>query len=410
MLLYGARQVGKTWLLKEFGKNNFEQFVYIDLEKNSIAREAFAQQLEPAAILPKLERIVGQKIEVGKTLLILDEIQASNRALASLKYFNEDMAQLAVIAAGSLLGVAVNREGYSAPVGNVDALTLYPMSFDEFLNACGYSELVAETQESFATMQATPFHQQLLDIYADYLLVGGMPEAVASYADNKNYDDYLHIQNMINDLYIADMAKYALPYETAKIRDVWISVPAQLAKTNHKFQYKIIKSGARASQYSCALAWLVTAGLINACQRVHDAAAPLSLNAEPDAFKIYLGDTGLLSARVGMTPQMTVAQAGQLNSLQGAFTENYVMQALVASGKTPYYWESSGVAQLDFLLQEATGDIIPVEVKSSTNTRSKSLGVFTEKYKPPYSVRISPKNFGFEGGIKSVPLYAAFCL
>ena len=410
LLVYGARQVGKTYLLKEFGAANFKSIVYFDLEKQADARAAFEGDLSPRIIMSNLSQVTGRSIDISNTLIVFDEVQASNRALASLKYFCEEMPEAYVAAAGSLLGVAVNREGYSAPVGKVDTLTLPPMTFDEFLSALGQERLAKGIRESYERNEAYFLHDRALDLYRAYLLVGGMPEAVRIYSETGDFDAVSRVQDTILNLYIADMAKYAQPYETARIIEAWKSVPAQLAKENRKFQYKTVRSGGRASQYETALAWLEAAGLVNRCVQVTSGRLPLALHENRTAFKIYLADTGLLSALMRIRPSMLFDEEGRRELDAGAVTENYVAQALVAQGLSLAYWASQGKAEVDFVIDLGSSKAIPLEVKSSSNVRSKSLSVYRDKYAPPYALRLSTKNFGFENGMRSIPLYAAFCL
>lgn len=410
LLLYGARQVGKTYLLKEFGANSFTQMEYFDLEKDQLARAAFSGGLAPEAVLANLSQVVGHNIDVQNTLIVFDEIQASNPALASLKYFYEEMPQAYVVAAGSLSGVAVNREGYSAPVGKVDTMTLHPMTFNEFLCATGNESLVEGISQAYQKNEAYFLHERALELYRSYTLVGGMPEAVAVFAHDEDYRETARIQEAIIDLYVADMAKYAQPYETARILEAWRSIPSQLAKENKKFQYRTIRSGARASQYDAALSWLNTAGLVNTCIQITSAHLPLAAHENRSAFKVYMADTGLLSAAMRIRPAMLFDEDYRKTFDAGALTENYVAQSLTANGFDLHYWMSSGTAEVDFVIEGSTATAVPIEVKSSGNVRSKSLSVYREKYSPDCSVRLSTKNFGFENGIKSVPLYAAFCI
>lgn len=410
LLMYGARQVGKTYLLKEFGARNFEEVAYFDLEKQADARAAFQGNLAPETIVSNLSQVSGRSIDVSRTLIVFDEVQASNRALASLKYFYEDMPEACVVAAGSLLGVAVNREGYSAPVGKVDTYTLHPMTFDEFLRAVGQGALVEGIRNGFERDEPYFLHERALDLYRTYVLVGGMPEAVLVYDETKDFNEVAAVQDNILDLYVADMAKYAQPFETPRIVEVWRSMPAQLAKENKKFQYKTVRSGGRASQYETALAWLETAGLVNRCVQIVSGQLPLSLHENRDAFKMYLADTGLLSARMQVRAAMLFDEEGRKELDAGALTENYVAQVLTSRGFDLLYWVSQGKAEVDFVIDVGMQKAVPIEVKSSRNVRSKSLSVYREKYEPPYAIRLSTRNFGFEGGVKSVPLYAAFCL
>lgn len=410
LLLYGARQVGKSYLIQAFAREHFDDAVSFDLERQSAARAAFAGDLTPSRVLSNLEQVAGRRIDPANTLIVLDEVQASNRALASLKYFEEDLPGSYLIAAGSLLGVAVHREGFSAPVGKVETLTLLPMTFDEWLDANGRSEMREAIEESFSRGVSYDLHEEALDLYRAYVLTGGMPEAVATYADSDDFAEVTRVQRQILDLYVADMAKYAEPLETARIREVWNSIPAQLAKENHKFQYKVVRSGGRSNQYASALDWLETAGLVNRCVRVTSGQVPLKMQEDRSSFKIYLADTGLLSAMMEVPAAVMFDEEGRRLLDAGALTENYVAQNLVAGGFVPRYWTSKRTAEVDFVIEDGTAKAIPVEVKSSGNVRSRSLSVYREKYEPRRAIRLSTRNFGSDGGIDSIPLYAAFCL
>lgn len=410
LLVYGARQVGKSYLINAFAHRAFESSVTFDLERQSAARAAFEGDLTASHIVHNLEQVAGRHIDPRTTLIVLDEVQASNRALASLKYFDEQLPGAYVIAAGSLLGVAVNREGFSAPVGKVQTMTLLPMTFDEWLEATGHQTMAAGIEECYRSMVPYDLHEQALDCYRAYVLTGGMPEAVAVYADSGDYARVSDVQHQILDLYIADMAKYAQPLETARIREAWNSVPAQLAKENHKFQYKVVRSGGRASQYAVALDWLEMAGLVNRCVRITSGQVPLKMQEDRSSFKIYLADTGLLAAMMEVPVGVMFDEVGRRLLDAGALTENYIAQNLVAGGFVPRYWTSQRTAEVDFVIEDGGSKAIPVEVKSSDNVRSRSLSVYRQKYQPRRVIRFSTRNFGSEGGIESIPLYAAFCL
>ena len=409
LLMYGARQVGKTHLLKEFGRSSYDDVAYFDLERDASAREVFEAALDPSDIAEKLGRVRGTPIDAGRTLLVLDEAQASNRALASLKYFCEELPELAVVAAGSLLGVAVNQTGYTMPVGKVETYTLRPLSFDEYLRALGRRQYIDEIRECYRDDKPSPLHGELTDLFWQYLVLGGMPEPLARFAESGDMGGSVELQGAILDLYAADMAKYATPAETARIRDVWASIPSQLARENKKFQYKAVRSGGRAATYESAISWLSTAGLVTRCQRVGDARIPLRMQEDAGAFKIYLCDTGLLCRFAGLGYQLVMSAANRAFLDLGGIVENYVAQALTANGIAPRYW-TSNTAEVDFVVEDGSVQPVPLEVKSSENVRSRSLSSYREKYTPRVSMRLSPKNFGFAGGVKSVPLYAAFCI
>ncbi|MDR1653597.1 MAG: ATP-binding protein [Prevotellaceae bacterium] len=406
----GARQVGKTFGLLEFGKRYYQNVVYLNFENNNDLHNVFERDLNPMRIVRELSVKSGETIFENDTLLIFDEIQACERALTSLKYFCEDAPGYHIAAAGSLLGVTLNRQKFSFPVGKIDKITLYPLDFEEFLWALGKRNGAEMIRECFETNSFFSAHNEFLDLYKTYLLVGGMPFVVSEYIKNQDFMQVYNLQKNINDAYIADMVKYALPTETNKILAAYNSVPAQLAKENHKFQYKIIKTGARALEFENSLEWLQTAGIARKCVKTSDGKFPLELFAHHNSFKIYLSDTGLLSSKYNLSPNIVMSDLSGFENVKGALAENYVFSALTANAYSPFYWESEGKAELDFVIQNREGKIIPIEVKSSEHNRAKSLMQFVGKYKPDYSIKIQAKNFGFENGIKSVPLYAAFCI
>ncbi|MCL1975777.1 MAG: ATP-binding protein [Firmicutes bacterium] len=415
LLLYGARQVGKTYIIREFGKNHYNKIAYINLETDPLANTWFDGNIEPARILLLLEAHLKTRIIPHETLIIFDEVQSCERALTSLKYFNEMAPQYHIAAAGSLLGVAIKREKYSFPVGNVDSKTLHPLTFKEFLWSQGEEILVEEIKAAFETN--TPLHESLhqraLYLYKIFLVVGGMPASVLEYTDTASLITVPGVQNRIINDYIADMAKYATDSEAIKIRAAYNSIPAQLAKDNRKFQFKVIQRGGSNAIFGEALDWLETAKVVNKCYNVSTPEIPLNVYKDFTNFKLYLGDTGLL-AMTSKTPPEIVLNLGEMdNRFLGAIAENYVAQHFAASEKSLLYWrsdsKSGGQAEIDFVLQEG-GNVIPVEVKAGEHVRSRSLNVFVKKYAPPYSIRVSCKNFGFKNGIKSVPLYAVFCI
>jgi len=411
LLVYGARQVGKTHTLNEFGERYYKDIAYVNLETNKAVSSYFAENIEPERIVRFLETEVRRQIVPGETLIILDEIQACERALTSLKYFNESAPEYHIVCAGSLLGVAVNREKYSFPVGNVDSLTMFPMDFEEFLWALDEDRLCEEIKHSFETNEPFPaaMHEKALELYRLYLIVGGMPQATLTYAERGSLIPVPDVQNKIMNDYIADMAKYASNAESVKIRAAYDSIPVQLAKDNKKFQYKLAQRGGTATIFGAAIDWLQFAGIVLKCERIEHGTIPLSVYRDLAGFKLYMGDVGLLTMKSGI-PQQTVLAAGETdNNFLGAISENYVAQAFAAKRYGLYYWATDNQAEMDFVLQKDE-DVIAVEVKAGLRTKSKSLAVFTGKYKPAYSIRISSKNFGFGNNIKSVPLYAVFCV
>ncbi|PKM56993.1 MAG: ATPase [Firmicutes bacterium HGW-Firmicutes-20] len=410
LLINGARQVGKTYSALTFGKSHYRNTVYFNMEDSKEITAIFERDLNPERIVRELSAKIGQTIFKEETLIIFDEIQSCERALTALKYFCEEAPEYHIIAAGSLLGVALNREKFSFPVGKVEMITLYPLDFEEFLWATDnrkIRDLICESFEAFAPLS---LHETAMDLYKTYLVVGGMPRSVTEYIETRDFDFVMVAQKTLNDSYIADMAKYATPHETTKIMAAWSSVPAQLAKENHKFQYKIIKSGARAYDYEIPLDWLKAAGIINKCIRIQEGKMPLSAYADNGSFKLYMADTGLLCSKFDIRANIILDNPVSFHGFKGALTENYVMQALVTTGFMPYYWSSPGKAELDFVFQDRQGNVIPLEVKSAENVKAKSLKLFMSLHKPPYGIRVSAKNFGFENNIKSIPLYGVFCL
>lgn len=410
LILYGARQVGKTYTILSFGKENYKNVAYINFEDNTEISKIFEQNLEVERIIQELSVKLGITILEEDTLIFFDEIQACERALTSLKYFAESKTKYHVVAAGSLLGIAINRQKYSFPVGKVKMLTLYPLDFEEFLWALDKKDLANMIRQAFSEDKEFSLHSLANEYYRLYLAIGGMPRAILEYKEKQDMDFVTAILKDINNSYIADMAKYATSTETTKIMAVYNIISAQLAKENKKFQYKLIKSGARAYEYETAINWLNASGIINQCTKIKEGKLPLSAFIEPESFKIYMSDVGLLCNKFGIPTNIVIVENDNMNDFKGALAENYVCNSLVQCGLKPYYWESNGKAEVDFVVQDKEGNIIPIEVKSSIHTRSKSLNVFKSLYKIPYSIRISTKNFGFENNIKCIPLYSVFCL
>jgi predicted AAA+ superfamily ATPase len=409
LLITGARQVGKTYSALTFGKTEYENTAYLNLESSLESRKVFEGDLDAKSIIRGISVAAGESVSEDSTLIILDEVQRSERALASLKYIQENAPGYHIIATGSLLGVAVDRSEYSFPVGKVEMKTMYPMDMEEFLWATGNRKLSEMINESFIDAVPMPFHEKAMELYRTYLAVGGMPEAVSEFLRTGDHDFVVSVQNKLNGSYLADIAKYSLPSETVRTIDIWSSIPSQLARENKKFQYGSVKPGARSRDYWTSIAWLAAAGTVNICRRVTDGRLPLNIYADGGSFKIYIMDTGLLSSRYGI-PMNRILHSEVSGELRGAMAENYVMQALVSNGIRPYYWSSPGKAELDFVFQDIRGDIVPVEVKSADSSRSKSMSVFVSKYDVPYVIRISSRNMGYENGILSVPLYAAHCI
>jgi len=415
LLLHGARQVGKTHIIREFGKEHYKNTAYVNLETDPIASSWFDDNIEPMRIVMLMEAHIKARIVPEDTLIIFDEVQSCERALTSLKYFNENAPQYHIAAAGSLLGVAIKREKYSFPVGNVDSKTLYPFTFEEFLWSQGEDILAEEIKAGYETSTALhpSLHKRASELYKIYLIVGGMPASILEYTNTDSLVTVPGVQNKIINDYIADMAKYASAGETIKIRAAFNSVPAQLAKENRKFQYKVIQKGGSSTIFGEAIDWLETAKVVNKCYNLTTPEIPLNVYKDFTNFKLYMSDTGLLTM-TSRTPQEIILNLGEAdNRFLGAIAENYVAQHFAAREKSLFYWKSDskngGQAEIDFVLQDGA-NVIPVEVKAGERVVSRSLSVFKTKYDPPYSIRISGRNFGFENEIKSVPLYAAFCI
>lgn len=410
LIIDGARQVGKTYITFSFGKKYYKNTVYFNFENAKDLAKIFEKDLNSDRIIKELSAFSGNTILKKDTLIIFDEIQACEKALTSLKYFYEENQDYDIICAGSLLGVALNRENYSFPVGKVEILRMYPMDFEEFLWALNENILAQMIREHFNLNEQFSLHDKAMEYYKKYLVVGGMPRVVLDYIETENFDFVYSSQKNLNDSYIADMAKYATPYETVKIMNAFNSIPAQLAKENKKFQYKVIKSGARANEYEVPIEWLLSSGVINKCIKVTEGKFPLKAYSEPSSFKIYLADTGLLCSKFEIPANIILYGNDKFLEFKGALTENYVCSSLVMNNYTSYYFEKNQTLEIDFIIQDKEGNIIPVEVKSSEHVRATSLNNYIKKYSPKYSIRISGKNFGFENGIKSVPLYAVFCI
>lgn len=410
LLLFGARQVGKTYLLEQFAKENYENFALLNFEEDPRLAQAFEGSLEPKAIVSNLAQIIGLPLEMKNMLYVFDEIQAASRALTALKYLQESDFPHPVVAAGSLLGVTVSKKELSMPVGKVNTMTLHPMTFDEFMLATGHELMLEGIRKSYASRTAYALHGQAIDLYRVYLLVGGMPEAVKAYADTGDIREAVSVHRDILTLYLADMAKYAQsPTEVARARDVWQSLPAQLAKENRKFQYKQVRHGGRSSQYEGALEWLLAAGLITRVPRVSSGQVPLGMQEDRGSFKVYANDVGLLATMSGIPASALFDERGRAALDAGGITENYVVQQLVAREIPCRYWTSEGKAEVDLVIEDGSSKAIPIEIKSTENVKSKSLSVYRNKYEPKRVIRVSPRNFG-EGDVESIPLYAVGCL
>ena len=411
LILQGARQVGKTYSILEFGRTRYENVAYFNFETNSGLAKTFDESISPDYLIPILSHISGQTIVREKTLIIFDEIQLCERALTSLKYFCEEAPDYHIIAAGSLLGVAVNRSRFSFPVGKVDMKTLYPMDLEEFMLALGEDALVREIRHSFETDTPMPsaLHEAAMGLYRQYLVVGGMPECVTQFVQTHDYVLVRHIQDTILASYLNDMSKYNNLNEIKKTRLCYDSITVQLSKKNTRFQYKLIKKGGRASEFENAIEWLRLTGIVSQVFKVEQIKKPLENYRDIDAFKIYVSDLGLLAAKKDLAANDLLYMVEDLNDFKGGLTENYVNVQLTINGYQTFYWESERGAEIDFIIQRE-GKLIPIEVKSTDNTKAKSLKVYMDTFKPAYAIKLSARNFGFEDGKKTVPLYAAFCI
>lgn len=411
LILDGARQVGKSYILKEFGAREFRNFIVVNLETDIALARQFEEHITPEPIIRYLESVHGQRIVAGETLVIFDEIQACARALTSLKYFQEQAPQYHVVAAGSLLGVAINRNHaeYSFPVGKVNEMTLHPMDFEEFLWASGRDNIADSIRRHYESNQPLDVHSLALELYNMYLIVGGMPAAVNEFVATGSFVAAADIQNRVLNEYIADMAKYADPATSVKIRGCYESIPSQLAKENRKFQYSVVRRGGTSSLFGEAIEWLNYAGVVLKCQKITRGQLPIKAYVDLSDFKLYMSDVGMLTSRSGLSAQTILSPVMVDIPFVGAIAENYVAQCFAASGIPLLYWKNDNTAEVDFVIQQGV-DVVPVEVKAGSRVRSKSLGVFMDTYKCRYGIRISKRNFGLENGIKSVPLYAVFCI
>jgi len=405
LIIRGARQVGKTWLMKEFGKENYSKVVYINFDNNERMKNLFEGSLEIERIITGIELYAGHKIDVDNTLLIFDEIQEVPKALTSLKYFNEDAPQYQIVCAGSLLGVALHN-GTSFPVGKVEFMDLYPLSFFEFIMALGKTPHATLLQNKDFDMAAT-FKQDYIDLLKYYYYVGGMPEVVMSFTENKDFNEVREIQQRILSAYEQDFSKHA-PNETVpRIRMLWNSIPGQLAKENKKFIYGLVKEGARAKEYELALLWLTDCGLVHKIHRVKAPSLPLSAYEDLKAFKLFLLDIGLLSCMTGLRQETLLDGNNLFKEFKGALTEQYVLQQLeTIKNLNIYYWTNDrGTAEIDFVIDNGH-DVIPIEVKAEQNLQAKSLKSYREKFHPQISLRVSMADYKKEEWLVNLPLYA----
>ena len=404
LLIKGARQVGKTWLMKEFGKNEYESVAYINFEKATQLANLFEADFDIPRILRSVQLITGIVPKPGETLIIFDEIQSVKRGLLSLKYFYEDAPEYHIIAAGSLLGLSIHKDD-SFPVGKVDFLELYPLSYEEFIVALGKNSLLdALHRRDWELTKA--FKSNYIELLKQYYYIGGMPEVVKSFIQNNDYNEVREIQNSILESYNNDFSKHSPIEIVPRIKMIWNSIPSQLAKENRKFIYGAVKSGGRAKEFEVAITWLEDAGLIHKVSRVSYASLPLEGFVDIGAFKLFMVDIGLLGAKSGLDAKTIIEGNTIFGQYKGALTEQYVLQQLKCStGIEIYYWSSEqGIAEIDFLIQTG-GKVIPIEVKAQENLKAKSLKSFRDKFHPELSLRTSMSDFRDEETLTNLPLY-----
>lgn len=404
LIIRGARQVGKTWLMKEFGKTCFEKTAYVNFDSNPRMQQLFEGEIDVERMILAISAETGVSINCTDTLLIFDEVQEVPKALGSLKYFCENAPEYAIVAAGSLLGVAMHK-GTSFPVGKVDFMDLYPLSFQEFLCALGEERFVTMLQSTDTDM-VTMFKTKYIDRLREYYYVGGMPEAVQNFVLNKDYNKVREIQKNLLNYYQQDFSKHAKISLVPRLNLVWNSIPMQLAKENKKYIYGQVREGARAKDFELAIQWLLDCGLIHKVHRVKKPSLPLKAYMDLDAFKIYMLDVGLLLAMADLDASVIIDGNRIFTEFKGALTEQYVLQQMIAElGVEPYYYTiANSTGKIDFMLQ-APGSVIPVEVKAEENLRAKSLRAFCEKYHPQHAVRTSMSDFREQDWMTNIPLY-----
>ena len=405
LIILGARQTGKTWLMKEFGKEYFPSCVYVSFFNNRRAAGLFESDYDTNRIISSLEAQYHTTITPGETLLIFDEIQRAPKVLESLKYFAEEAPEYHIVAAGSLLGVSIHSE-VSFPVGKVNELRLYPMDYEEYLWAMG-EERLTEALSDIHSPMLRDLRESYLAHMKNYMYVGGMPECVRAFSLNKDYEEVREIQNSILDQYEGDFGKYAAPEEVRRINQVWDSIPVQLAKENRKFFFGQIKSGARMKEFEIAIQWLLDAGLVYRTHKVTKPAIPLKAYVDFSSFKLFMLDTGLLSAMSELEPEDIINGNSLFTEFKGALTEQYVLQQLVSSTQyTPYYYSGDkSVYETDFLIQRK-GAVIPIEVKSDENIKSRSLRAYYDRFEPDYAIRLSTLDYIDQDWMINVPLWA----
>ena len=402
LIIRGARQVGKTWLMKEFGKTHFENTAYINFDNNKRMEILFAGDYDISRLIDGLQVETSQKINPQTTLIVFDEVQEVPKALSALKYFYENAPDYTIVAGGSLLGVALHK-GTSFPVGKVDFCNLYPLSFCEYLEAIGETGLVELLHKKDWDL-ISAFGTKFIDLLRKYYYVGGMPEAVSAYVENKDYAEVRRIHEQILFTYEQDFSKHVPANVVPRIRNIWNSVPAQLSRENKKFSPGIVQKGSRLNDYELALQWLLDCGLLYQVKQVSKPATPL-VSYETSSFKIFIHDVGLLGTKSELDVKTLLEGNRIFEEFKGALTEQYVLQEMIANGTTPFYWSSQGRAEVDFVFKHES-DIYPLEVKAEENLQSKSLKVYSEKFNPPICLRTSMKDYRKERWLTNIPLYA----
>lgn len=406
LMMLGARQVGKTFVLKQFGKKEFEHCAYFSLDEENGVADIFRRTNNPERIVEQLSFLCHTPIDAGKTLLVLDEIQSCPEAISSLKYFCEQMPNLAVACAGSLLGITLGHEGFSFPVGKVDHINIYPLTFSEFLKR--KDEALYRFYQSVDVAEPLPevFFNRLTDVFNAYRICGGMPEAAMKMLDADVSGVEEKLRNILKD-YSFDIVKHSTPQLANRISHVWNSLPSQLAKENRKFLYQLVRPGARAREYEDALLWLQNAGLIHKVNQCSVPRIPLKSYEDLSIFKIYALDIGMLRVLSEIDASVFLSPSPAFMEYKGALAENYILQSLIANGiNAQRYWSSGNRAEVDFLIQHAA-DVIPVEVKADTNVRGRSLLEYEKKYSPSLRIRYSMLNLSLDGNLMNVPLFLA---
>ena len=410
LMLVGARQVGKTYVLEKFCKENYEKYIYINLDKEENISQIFESSIDPDTIIEKIEIIKNINIDIENTIIFFDEIQVCERAITSLKYFCESVKPYKIVCAGSLLGVKINRFKSSFPVGKVTIKYLYPMNFEEFLLSLNEDKLIDEIKTHYITNESVvePIHEKAMDLYKKYLVLGGMPQVINDFLNNEKNITHVNfgLQEQIITSYLADMNKYTENSEGVKNSQIYNSIPKELARVNNTFKFSLVDESARKSRYESSLDWLLASNMVLKCDLTEKNESPLKAFVNSLKFKLYLGDVGLLRSLSNIEYNEILLDKNEM--FRGVLTENFVACSLFPKSKELYYYNFDKY-EIDFLVK-IDGEIIPIEVKSGRRTYSKSLNEYIKKYNPKYSIRISGKNFGFDNNIKSVPLYAVFCI